>query len=182
MGPQPRREAAKLLLTCRGLEMDGSRMFFKLFSLGAMSPFSAIQMSSLLGNPEGKRQPRHRRRRSLTARLLSELEDVVDPPTHSMSGKAAPLKPVGSCRMVHQRFPIASGMPPLRGRSVPFMTNVSLFWQEHKTVFYGDSLQPLYSDVRTAKVSALPFLLLGYKTPTLGMRDRRRHVIIEGVV
>lgn len=55
MGPQPRREAAKLLLTCRGLEMDGSRMFFKFFSLGAMSPFSAIQMSSLLGNPEGKR-------------------------------------------------------------------------------------------------------------------------------
>lgn len=157
MGPQPRREAAKLLLTCHGLEMDGSRMFFKFFSLGAMSPFSAIQMSSLLGNPEGKRQPRHRRRRSLTARLLSELEDVVDPPTHSMSGKAAPLKPVGFCRMVHQRFPIASGMPPLRGRSVPFMTNVSLFWQEHKTVFYGDSLQPLYSDIRTAKGFSFAF-------------------------
>lgn len=38
--------------------------------------------------------------------------------------KPASLKPVYFSRMIHQHFSAASAMTNLRGRSVPFMTNV----------------------------------------------------------
>ena len=82
-------------------------------------------MSSLLRNPEGKRQPRKWRRHSLTDRSVLELEGSDGSPIHPTSDKAASLKPVYFYRMIHQHFPVVSVMTALRARSVPFMTNVS---------------------------------------------------------
>lgn len=54
--------------------MDGSFIFLKHFQLVPWSPFSKVQMSSLVRNPEGKRQLRKWRRHSLTAQSVLELE------------------------------------------------------------------------------------------------------------
>ena len=83
----------------------------------------------------------------------------------------APLQPVYFCRMIHQPFPAASVTTNLRRRSVPFMTNVSWFWQEYKTVFYGDLLQ--LHDIMTTKVWTCLFCFLDIKPSRRGRQKKK---------
>ena len=131
------------------------------------SPFSKVQMSSLLRNPDGKRQPHKWRRHSLTARSVLELEGNDGSPIHSTSDKAASLKPVYFFRMIHQHFPVVSLMITLRGRSVPFMTNMPKFWQEHRSLLWRLTTASVFRCHGHQGLS-LPFLLLGYKNSDSG--------------
>lgn len=89
--------------------------------------------------------------------------------------KPASLKPVYSYRMIHQHCPTESVMTSWRGRSVLFMTKVSQFWPEHKTVFCGALQQLQYLDTMTTKVWTCLFCFLGIKTLQEGDREKCNH-------
>lgn len=136
-------------------------------------------MSSLVRNPEGKRQLHKWRRHSLTARFWS-WTGVMDNWFIPLVTKPASLKPVYFSRMIHQRFPSCI-------RDGQFERKISAFYDKCVSVLTRAQNSLLWSLTIVSVFGYydhqglnLPFLSFGYKNPPGG--GHRRNVITESVV